>query len=108
MAHDCLSGWLYISERDNEVIPEPSDPLKIKGELKDTQLVVPIEVFMPTVRSKFEDKAVNKTVTVPSWLLDEGKNAGINFSQTLQDALMQKLGIRREIKRRKYKAKQYA
>ena len=110
MAHDCLSGWLYISERDNEVIPEPSDPLKLKDNLKTTELVVPVEVFMPTVRSKFEDKSVNKTVTVPSWLLDEGKNAGINFSQTLQDALMQKLGIHREIKRRKYKSKskQYA
>ena len=112
MAHDCLSGWLYISERDNEAIPEPSDPLKLKGNLKDTQIVVPVEVFMPVVRSKFEDKAVNKTVTIPNWLLDEGKNAGINFSQTLQDALMQKLGIHREIKRRKYKnktkSKQYA
>ncbi len=105
MARDCLGGWLYTSERDNEFIPEPSNPLQLKDGLKDTQLVVPIEVFMPTVRNRFDDKAVNKTVTLPNWLLDEGKSAGINFSQTLQDAVMQKLGIRREIKRRHYKHK---
>ena len=105
MAHDCLGSWLYTSERDNELIPDPSDPLILKAGLKDTQLVVPVEVSMPTFRSRFEDKSVNKTVTLPNWLLDESKNAGINFSQTLQDALMQKLGIKREIKRRQYKQK---
>ena len=45
MARDCLGGWLYTSERDNEFIPEPSDPLKLKDGLKDNQLVVPIAVF---------------------------------------------------------------
>lgn len=105
MAHDCLGDWLYTSERDNEFIPEPSDPLKLKEGLKDNQLVVPVEIFMPTIRSKFDDKAVNKTVTVPNWLLNEGKNAGINFSQVLQEALMQKLGIKRQVKRKSYSKK---
>ena len=44
---------------------------------------------------------MNKTVTIPQWLLVEAKAADINFSQVLQDALMDRLGIHREIKRRK-------
>lgn len=61
MAHNCLAAWLYTSERDNEIIPEPSNPLKLKNELRDNQLVVPIEIFMPAVRSrfsKFDEKQV--------------------------------------------------
>ena len=45
MARNCLDSWLYTSKRDNEFIPEPSDPLKLKEGLKDNQLVVPIAVF---------------------------------------------------------------
>ena len=55
------------------------------------------------LRNAIENKAITKAVTVPQWLLKAGKEADINFSQTLQDALMEKLGIRREIKRRRYK-----
>lgn len=108
MATDALSLRLYTDERDNDPIPEPSNPLQLKKSLEKNQIVTLIRVFMPAVRSKFNEKAVSKTVTVPNWLLDEGKNAGINFSQTLQDALMEKLGITRELKRRKYKIKQLA
>lgn len=36
-------------------------------------------------------KAVKKTITLPSWLNKEAKKAGINFSQTLQEALKIKL-----------------
>ena len=75
MAHDCLGCWLYTSERDHEFIPEPSDPLTLKSSLEAAQLVVPVEVFMPTFRNRFDDRSVSKTVTMPNWLLDESKAA---------------------------------
>ena len=105
-AREALGLHLFNMEDDNDLIPEPSDILGIKHE--PNQAVVYIDVFMPRVRDSINNKAVTKAVTVPQWLLNAGKKADINFSQTLQDALMEKLGIHREIKRRKYKSKQYA
>lgn len=37
---------------------------------------------------------VKKTLTVPKWMNDEGVRAGINFSQLLQEALMEKIETR--------------
>lgn len=40
------------------------------------------------------DKAVKKTLTIPSWLNDLAEKEGINFSKTLQNALMEKLHVK--------------
>ena len=103
MATDALSLRLFSDEEDGSQIPTPSNVLEIKKRLEPNQIVTLIRVSMPAVRAKYNEKSISKTVTLPAWLLYEGKEAEINFSQTLQDALMQKLGIHREIKRRKYK-----
>ncbi len=103
MAQEALGLHLFGMEKDNDTIPQPSNILNIEHE--NNQAVVLIEVFMPVVRDTINNRAVTKSVTVPQWLLTAGKEANINFSQTLQDALMQKLGIKREIKRRRYKTK---
>ena len=112
MARDALGGRLYILDRDGEVIPKPSDIIDLRNTLQPMQAVTLIDVNMQVFSEMVKSRSVNKMCTIPEWLLDEGKEAGINFSQTLQDALMQKLGIHREIKRRKYqakaKSKQYA
>ena len=101
MAQEALGLHLFGMEQDNDPIPEPSDILSI--EHKSNQAVVFINAFMPRVRDSINNKAVNKTVTLPQWLVSAGREEDINFSQTLQDALMEKLGIKRRIKRRKYK-----
>lgn len=38
-------------------------------------------------------KYVRKNVTLPAWLSQMAEKTGINFSQTLQESLFQKLGI---------------
>lgn len=38
-----------------------------------------------------KDRAVKKTLTIPGWLNDAAISRNINFSQTLQDALLQKI-----------------
>ena len=109
MATDALGMRLYSDECDGDLIPEPSDPVELQKTLTSGQVVTLIRVYMPLVRDMYEkNKSVNKMCTVPQWLLTASNEASINFSQTLQDALMQKLGINREIKRRHYKAKQHA
>ncbi len=105
-AREAMGLHLFSMEEDGDPIPEPSDILNIKHEAN--QAVVLVDVFMPRVRDSINNKAMNKTVTLPQWLLTAGREADINFSQTLQDALMDKLGIKREIKRRHYKSKQLA
>lgn len=38
-------------------------------------------------------RAVKKTLTIPEWLNEAAIQQNINFSQVLQDALMQRIGI---------------
>ena len=44
-------------------------------------------------RKFFDNKAVKKTLSIPSWLNDMAERADINFSATLQAALKQQLNI---------------
>ena len=39
-------------------------------------------------------KAVKKTLTIPEWLNEEAISLGINFSQVLQEALLQKINAK--------------
>ena len=40
------------------------------------------------------NRAVKKTLTIPNWLNDIAMKKQINFSQVLQEALMEKLGLK--------------
>ena len=40
------------------------------------------------------NRAVKKTLTIPEWLNESATAMGLNFSQVLQDALMDKVGAR--------------
>ncbi|MBU5451393.1 type II toxin-antitoxin system HicB family antitoxin [Acetivibrio sp. MSJd-27] len=42
-----------------------------------------------------KSKAVKKTLTIPAWLNDAAKSENINFSQVLQDALIEHLHIQK-------------
>jgi hypothetical protein len=41
-----------------------------------------------------KNKAIKKTLTIPKWLDELATEQSVNFSQTLQDALKEKLGIK--------------
>lgn len=67
-------------------LPQPSELSKLK-ESNDDPVVIVTSEFNPYE----SQKAVKKTLTIPGWLNDKALAMGINFSQTLQDALMQKV-----------------
>jgi len=90
-AKEALMLHLYGMEEDNEEIPEPTSFSKI--ELHENQTLVLIEVYMPPFREKQHKKFVKKTLSIPSWINAQAEYAGINFSQTLQDALLEKLHL---------------
>ena len=99
-ARDALSLRIWSDECDNIPLPKPTEIPALIKTLENGQIPVPVDVNMSLYRARHNKPAnVNKMCTVPEWLCDEAKNEGINFSQALQDALMEKLGIKREIKR---------
>lgn len=92
MAVDALGLALTSHKAENEIIPEPSDPTAISVQ-KDSFLVV-IEFDMLAYKKRTNPRAVKKTLSIPEWLNEEATAVGVNFSQVLQEALMQKLQIK--------------
>ncbi len=92
MAKEALGLHLYGMEEDGDDIPVPTSINKIN--LESNQVVVLVEVLMPTVRQAVENFSVKKTLSIPQWLNKLAIENNINFSQALQTALKEQLGIR--------------
>lgn len=91
MAKEALALHLYGMETDNDEIPNPS--LLSDISLSKNQVPVLIDVYMPMYRTAIENQSVKKTLTIPMWLNKLAEEKKINFSQVLQLALKDKLGI---------------
>ncbi|MFL0197297.1 type II toxin-antitoxin system HicB family antitoxin [Clostridium sp. WILCCON 0269] len=92
MAKEALELFLWNIEDDNEEIPAPTPPEKIK--IQPRSFVVPIEADMLLIRAKMDNKTVNTTVTMPKWLKYQAEKKKINFSHVLQAALKDQLNIK--------------
>lgn len=90
-ARELLGCVLNGLEEDGEEIPTPTPLAKIKT--KENERAVLIDVYMPSVRMANENRAVNRTVTLPAWLNAAALERNINFSQVLQEALKTKLNL---------------
>lgn len=90
-AKEALELHLYGMEEDGDLIPEPTDIKNIK--LEKDQVVLLIDVWMTLVRNEMENKSVNKNLTLPKWLNDLAEKNQVNFSQVLQVALKEYLGV---------------
>ena len=86
MAEDVLALTLYEYEKNQRVIPEPTP---IKQIITDEKEIVSL-VMGDTLeyRKRYNNRAVKKTLTIPEWLNEEASALGVNFSQVLQEALM--------------------
>ena len=95
MAREAVSLHMYGMEQDAEDIPEPSSlkALARDEELEDNEVFFLVEAFMPAFREKQNKRFVKKTLSIPYWLNAEAERQGINFSQTLQQAIKQHLNI---------------
>lgn len=90
-AHEALTGYLLTAEDSNEKVPEPTDPSnQVVG---SDDFLVPIEVDLDLEREKERHKYIKKTLTIPQYLNTSAKNAGLNFSALLADAIREKLNI---------------
>ena len=90
MAFEALGLAITSRKEEGESIPSPSSISSINAE--DGILMI-INFDMMEYLKKHNSKAVKKTLSIPEWLNEEALRLGLNFSQVLQEALMQKIGI---------------
>ena len=99
MAVDCLAGYLYWLQKDGELAPaaSPIEKINVTALAKELE-VSPDNAFVNIVtvdvaeyaKVHFE-KSVKKTLTIPAWLNERALAMNINFSQVLQEALLNKI-----------------
>jgi len=89
---EVLGLHLWSMEKDNEIIPDPTGIKDII--LEDNETTMLVEVFMPPVRDRINNKVVKKTLTIPQWLNIEAEQQGVNFSMVLQNGLKQYLQLK--------------
>ena len=75
-AKEAMGLHLYGMEKDGDPIPAPTPVSQLTPE--EGGVVVLVDVFMPAIRERMNNKSVNRTVTLP---------------QVLQDALKAQIGI---------------
>lgn len=101
MAVECLASYLYSCKADGDAVPTPSsltdiDPVAVSKEVSPDEPIGNAFVNMISVdveayaKANF-NKSVRKTLTIPAWLNKVALEQGINFSQTLQEALLAKV-----------------
>lgn len=91
MGEDALSLMLCQMEDDGDVIPPASDIKTISAAADEIVSLI----FADTMeyRRIYDNKAVKKTLSVPSWLNVMAERKGANFSAILQSGLKQFCGI---------------
>lgn len=88
MAQDAMG--LYL----DELVIFPNPTLDISNiRLEKNQFITFISIDMDEYRKKYNNKSIKKTLTIPVWLNTLSEKNNINFSQVLQEALKEKLGI---------------
>mgnify|MGYP000852839202 FL=1 len=92
MAADALGLYLYTLKEDKMPFPPASHPSDIKTEGRDfTTLITWDEA---EYLRRIDSRAVKKTLTIPAWMDALARERHLNFSQILQGALRQKLGVK--------------
>lgn len=88
MAQDAMGLFL------DELVNFPNPTLDISNiKLGKNQFISFVSIDMDEYRKKHNNKSIKKTLTIPVWLNTISEKNNINFSQVLQEALKEKLGI---------------
>lgn len=92
MAEDALCLMLYDMEESSAEIPEASNITDIHhGDNEFVSLVACDTVYY---REQHDNKLINKTVTIESWLNKLAERAHLNCSLLLRNAIKQELNIK--------------
>jgi len=91
MARDAISLWCICRQDENQPLPAPSDLSAVERNPGD--IVTLVDVDIGAYRRSLANRAVKKTLKVPSWLNEKAVEANINFSAVLQKALEKELQV---------------
>ena len=84
-------GLYAQNESGDFVFPNASEPGDIT--LDEDQFLVLVEFNLLDYLKNTSDKAVKKTLTIPSWLNNLAEQNNVNFSNILQNALKEYLNV---------------
>jgi len=90
MAEDACGLYLFTALRDGDPIPEAT-PIEQVEKDDEKAFVNMVLVDLNEYAKKHSDKAVKKTLSIPTWLNTLCEEKNINFSRVLQDALISKV-----------------
>ena len=90
-ANEAMRLHLWGLEKDSDPIPTPTDFRDLV--LESSQIPFLVEVFMPPVRERLNNRFIKKTLSLPAWLNAEAEAKGVNLSHILQKSLKEHLGL---------------
>ena len=90
-AQNVLEDYLAICEKDGMDIPPPTPVEEVL--IPEGAIAQRVVVSMKSARRRWEDRAVNRMVTLPAWMDEKGRASNLNFSQLLQAAVLKELNI---------------
>lgn len=91
MAEDAALGWILTAVEDDEELPIASriEDIKLKNKNEFVSLLLlDIDKYTEKYGNR---KSIKKTLTIPTWLNHRAEKIGVNFSKTLQEALLNKI-----------------
>jgi len=91
-AYEMAEEVLGIALEDKKDFPIASSADVLQKSFPDKTIVL-IGIDLAAYRRKYHSKTIRKNVTIPEWLADLASEENINFSQTLTDALKEKLRV---------------
>lgn len=89
LSQEALKLYIEINLEEGKILPNPSDigSLKLEKDSFSSFITCEVSEYLKNAKS------VKKTLTIPEWLNILAEKKGINFSQTLQNALLEKLEV---------------
>lgn len=91
-AKDALCLVLYHMEQRGESVPAATDPIGLTTSKNEFISLVDCDTI--EYEKFYKSRSVKKTLTIPEWLNDIAVRENVNFSNVLQNALMERLNIK--------------
>lgn len=90
-AQEALGLHLWGLNDAGDAIPAPSALQDL--EVPVSGAFVAISIFPALVQREMDNRTIRTNVTLPAWLKKAAEAEGLNYSQVLQAALQERLGI---------------
>lgn len=88
MARSAIGDEIISMQEENMEIPKASTKVNLEN---PNDVLTYVDIDSNEFRAKFDNRTVKKSLTIPSYLNELGKEQNINFSELLTNALKERL-----------------